>query len=65
LLIVLFTIWTATQWTAWRLGFQLALGQPCFELARGIPIYLPPAIFWWWYACDAYAPPVFVEDAYI
>jgi len=57
LLIVLFTIWTATQWTAWRLGVQLALGQPCFELARGI--------FWWWYACDAYAPPVFVEDAYI
>ncbi len=31
-----------------------------------MPIYLPPAFFWWWwYAYDAYAPPVFVEGAYI
>jgi type IV secretion system protein VirD4 len=64
-LIVLFTIWTATEWTAWRLGFQPELGQPWFELARGVPVYLPPAFFWWWYAYDAYAPPVFVEGAYI
>ena len=26
--IVLATTWTATQWTAWRLGFQSQLGQP-------------------------------------
>jgi type IV secretion system protein VirD4 len=39
-LIVLVTIWTATQWTAWRLGFQPELGQPWFELARGAPVYL-------------------------
>ncbi|WP_294542000.1 conjugal transfer protein TraG [uncultured Rhodoblastus sp.] len=64
-LIVLFTIWAATQWTAWRLGFQPELGQPWFELARGVPVYLPPAFFWWWYAYDAYAPPVFVEGACI
>ena len=64
-LIVLFTIWAATQWTAWRLGFQPELGQPWFELMRGVPVYLPPAFFWWWYAYDAYAPPVFVEGAYI
>ena len=64
-LIVLFTIWAATEWTAWRLGFQPELGQPWFELARGVPVYLPPAFFWWWYAYDAYAPPVFVEGAYI
>ena len=31
--IVLATIWGATQWTAWRLGFQPQLGPPWFELA--------------------------------
>ena len=61
LVIVLLTTWGATQWTAWRLGYQLQLGQPWFELARGVPIYLPPAFFWWWYAYDAYAPEIFVE----
>ena len=64
-LIVLVAIWAATQWTAWRLGFQPELGRPWFELARGMPVYLPPAFFWWWYAYDAYAPPIFVEGAYI
>ena len=63
-LIVLFTTWGATQWTAWQLGFQPQLGQPWFELA-GWPIYYPPAFFWWWYFYDAYAPSVFVEGAYI
>jgi len=54
----------ATQWTAWRLGYQLQLGPPWFELA-GVPVYLPPAFFWWWYAYDAYAPSIFVEGACI
>src|SRR4051794_6610607 len=63
LTIVLITTWAATQWTAWRLGYQLQLGHPWFELAPGIPIYPPPAFFWWWYAFDAYAPGVFVEGA--
>jgi type IV secretion system protein VirD4 len=63
--VVLATIWIATQWTAWRLGFQPQLGQPWFELAQGMPVYYPPAFFWWWYAFDAYAPPVFVEGACI
>ena len=63
LTIVLITTWAATQWTAWRLGYQPQLGHPWFELAPGIPIYLPPAFFWWWYAYDAYAPGVFVEGA--
>ncbi len=62
---MLVTIWTATQWTAWRLGFQPELGRPWFELARGVPVYLPPAFFWWWYAYDAYAPSIFVEGAYM
>jgi type IV secretion system protein VirD4 len=63
-LIVLFTTWGATQWTAWRLGFQAQLGTPWFDLA-GWPVYYPPAFFWWWYFYDAYAPPIFVEGAVI
>src|SRR5690242_5955183 len=63
--IVLITLWLATQWTAWRLGYQPQLGRPWFELAGGIPVYFPPAFFAWWYAYDAYAPAVFVEGACI
>jgi type IV secretion system protein VirD4 len=65
LAIVLVTMWASTQWVAWRLGYQLQLGQPWFEIATGIPIYWPPSFFWWWYAFDAYAPDIFVEGAYI
>ncbi|UCI09515.1 conjugal transfer protein TraG [Mesorhizobium sp. B1-1-8] len=63
-LIVLLTTWMATQWTAWRLGFQPQLGPPWFELA-GVPVYYPPALFWWWYFYDAYAPGVFVEGGLV
>ncbi|MGN7712610.1 conjugal transfer protein TraG [Agrobacterium radiobacter] len=63
-LIVLMTTWGATQWTAWRLGFQPQLGHPWFEIA-GWPIYYPPAFFWWWYFYDAYAPTIFVEGGMI
>ena len=63
LAIVLATMWAATQWVAWKLGYQPQLGQPWFELIPGVPIYLPPSFFWWWYAYDAYAPDVFVEGA--
>ncbi|QFT95056.1 Conjugal transfer protein TraG [Roseovarius sp. THAF9] len=62
--IVLTTTWAATEWTAWRLGFQAQLGAPWFEI-RGWPIYYPPAFFWWWYFYDAYAPPIFIEGAII
>jgi type IV secretion system protein VirD4 len=65
LAIVLVTTWAATQWVAWKLGYQPQLGQPWFEIASGVPVYLPPSFFWWWYAYDAYAPRVFVEGAYI
>jgi type IV secretion system protein VirD4 len=64
-LIVLATTWGATEWTAWRLGFQPQLGQPWFHIVPGMPIYLPPAFFWWWYAYDAYAPRIFLEGACI
>ncbi|WP_343315191.1 conjugal transfer protein TraG [Brucella sp. BE17] len=62
--IVLVMAWAATQWTAFRLGFQLQLGAPWFELA-GMPVYYPPAFFWWWFSFDAYAPAIFVEGAII
>jgi type IV secretion system protein VirD4 len=62
--IVLLTTWSATEWTAWHLGFQAQLGQPWF-LVLGFPFYLPPAFFWWWFAYDAYAPEIFVQGAYI
>ena len=62
--IVLVMMWVATQWTAWRLGFQAQLGNPWFELA-GWPIYYPPAFFWWWFSFDAYAPAVFTEGGFI
>ncbi|WP_027169497.1 conjugal transfer protein TraG [Mesorhizobium sp. WSM3224] len=64
LLIVLVTTWGATQWTAWRLGFQSQLGDPWLELA-GHSLYPPPAFFWWWFFYDAYAPEVFLEGALI
>jgi len=62
--IVLTTTWSATQWTAWRLGFQAQLGTPWFDLV-GLSVYPPPAFFWWWYFYDAYAPRIFLEGALI
>ena len=62
--IVLVMTWAATQWTAFRLGFQPQLGAPWFELA-GLPVYYPPAFFWWWFSFDAYAPAIFVEGGII
>ena len=63
-LIVLAATWAATQWTAWRLGYQPQLGMPWAHVA-GIPLYAPPAFFLWWYWYDAYAPRVFIEGAVI
>jgi len=62
--IVLAAIWSATQWTAWRLGYQPQLGTPWFDLV-GLLVYPPPALLWWWYAYDAYAPDIFVEGGLI
>ena len=62
--VVLAFLWGATQWVAWRLAFQPQLGHPWFNIL-GWPVYDPPAIFWWWFAYDAYARPIFVEGAYI
>jgi flavin-dependent thymidylate synthase len=62
--IVLVMTWAATQWVAFRLGFQPQLGNPWFDLV-GWPVYYPPAFFWWWFSFDAYAPAIFVEGAII
>jgi type IV secretion system protein VirD4 len=51
-LIVLATIWAATEWTAWRLGFQPELGRPWFKFLH-FPLYMPPAFLWWWFAYGA------------
>jgi type IV secretion system protein VirD4 len=58
------TTWAATQWTAWRLGYQPQLGDPWFVIAN-LPLYPPPAFFWWWFSFDAYAPWIFFEGAMI
>jgi type IV secretion system protein VirD4 len=62
--VVLAFVWAATEWAAWKLGFQAGLGRSWFSL-WGWPLYPPPAFFWWWFAYDAYAPDVFVEGAYV
>ena len=63
--IVLVTTWAATQWVAWKLGFQPRLGPPWFVLIGGLPVYYPPAFFWWWLVYDAYAPKIFMQGACI
>jgi type IV secretion system protein VirD4 len=63
--IVLLSLWGATQWTAWRLGYQAELGLPWFEPLREFPVYFPLIFFWWWYAFDAYAPDIFLEGGAI
>lgn len=63
--IVLVTMWAATQWVAWKLGYQPQLGAPWFELIGGMPVYYPPAFFWWWLVYDAYAPRIFIQGACI
>ena len=63
-LIVLVSVWSGTQWVAFRLGFQPQLGPAWFEIA-GWPVYYPPALFWWWYFYEAYAPRIFAEGGII
>ncbi|MGA0599207.1 conjugal transfer protein TraG [Caulobacter sp. KR2-114] len=64
LLVTLGFVWAATEWTAWRLGFQAELGSPWVRFL-GRPIYPPPAFFVWWFEFDAYAPKIFLHGAAI
>lgn len=63
-LVALLFVWAATQWVAFRLGFQSQLGLPLADIL-GLPIYRPWQVFTWWYWYDAYAPRVFMEGAAI
>lgn len=56
--IVIAGVWSATQWTAAALGYQLRLGSPWFDFL-GTPVYHPWRLFEWWFFFDAYAPRVF------
>src|SRR3546814_12766278 len=58
--IVLACVWFATQGAAAELAYQPELGPPWF-FAFGRPIYLPWALFGWWFSFDAYAQKVFDE----
>jgi type IV secretion system protein VirD4 len=62
--VVVMATWGATQWTAWRLGYQIELGQPWMQIAS-LKVYPPPAFFWWWFSFDAYAPRIFFEGGLI
>jgi len=62
LALVLAGIIAAGQWTAWRLGYQAALGEPWLRL-HDHSLYPPFAFFWWWFVYDAYAPDIFLEGA--
>ena len=64
ILIVVTTTWAATQWTAWRLGFQPQLGEAWIRVA-GVPLYPPPAFFLWWFRFGARIPKIFAEGAVI
>jgi type IV secretion system protein VirD4 len=64
LAMVLLGCWAATEWTAWRLGFQPALGLPWVRIGTA-PVYPPQLFFAWWYHFDAYAPGVFAKGAVI
>lgn len=57
-------VWGATQWTAWQLGYQAALGPPWTSFGAW-RLYPPPAFFFWWFVYDAYAPSIFARGAFI
>ena len=50
--IVIAGVWSATQWTAAALGYQLRLGSPWFDFLS-TPIYHPWKLFEWWFFFDA------------
>ncbi|HBO6068042.1 TPA: conjugal transfer protein TraG [Pseudomonas aeruginosa] len=62
--IVIAGVWSATQWTAAALGYQLRLGTPWFDVF-GTPVYHPWRLFEWWFFFDAYAPDIFAKGGAI
>lgn len=58
LLFMLAGLWGTTQWVAYSLGYQAALGKPYFVIG-GYPVYFPWSWWVWAYQYDSYAPVVF------
>lgn len=63
-IIIILSVWSATQWTAEQLAHQPRLGLPWFTFAD-IPIYKPWRLFQWWYAYEPYAPHVFNKAGFM
>lgn len=53
----------ATQWVAFRLGYQEGLGEPVFELL-GFPVYWTWKYWEWMYYYDFYAKSIFYEGSW-
>ena len=60
LLLVMTSLWAATQWAAAMLAYQPALGAPSLDLGV-FKLYAPWQLFIWWLAFDAQAPDVFAR----
>ena len=63
-IIIILSIWGATQWAAEKLGHQPRLGSAWFTLAD-TPVYKPWRLFQWWYAYEPYAPDVFNKAGFM
>src|SRR3954452_21619549 len=58
--LVIASLWAATQWAAAMLGYQPVLGAHWIDLF-GLKVYGPWKLFVWWLAFDAQAPEVFAR----
>jgi type IV secretion system protein VirD4 len=63
-LVSLASFWSATQWTAAQLGYQIRLGEALLSLEH-LKIYAPWDIFSWMYWYSSYAPIVFRDAFYV
>lgn len=45
--ITIIACWSATQYVAWKLAFQPALGEPLATLSNGVRLYTPFDFFMW------------------
>ena len=61
LLLVIASLWAATQWAAAMLAYQPALGRAPRSILGVLKLYAPWQLFTWWLAFDAQAPDVFAR----
>ncbi len=45
--ITILACWTATEYSAWKLGFQPSLGEPLYAAPNGFKVYMPFDFFIW------------------